>query len=256
MPYLRYDTDTGEILAQHQCDASNLDLLRTEGTDFIEGGASQYDFWVDDGTIKERETVEVELPLVPLMPSETPTELFSGLPADCWVRIRGTENMPYEAALFPAQGGSISFVPSLPGRYVVQLVGRYEAPEFSFEVQPLVVVKERRQAEVTAKKAEQMAGGFLFMDHRWDADPTAQANLTSMANAVNSGMILPPDFYWTSYDNEDVPADAQGIKQLSAAMMTFIFATHSKARQLKDAIEALDTNEAVMNLDLASGWPS
>jgi len=69
-------------------------------------------------------------------------------------------------------------------------------------------------------------------------------------------MILPPDFYWTSYDNEDVPADAQGIKQLSAAMMTFIFATHSKARQLKDAIEALDTNEAVMNLDLASGWPS
>lgn len=256
MTYLRYHTDTGEILAQLQCDPNNLDLLRTEGTDLIEGEVSQYDFWVDEGKIEPREPVEVSVSPVPIMPSDTPTELLSDLPDGCWVRVRGTENMPFDASIYQAQGGSISFLPSLPGRYVAQLVGRYQAPEFSFEVQPLRVIQERRQAEVTARKAEQLAGGFMFKGHRWDADAAAQANLTSMAHAVSSGMVLPEDFYWTSYDNVDVPADAQGIAQLSAALMTFIFATHSKARKLKEAIDAMETNEAVMSLDIASGWPA
>lgn len=256
MNYLRYHTETGEILAQHQCAPENLDALRTEGTDFVEGNVTQSAFWIDGTDVAAREIISVAAPTVPLLPSKTPVELFSGLPSNCWVRIRGTENMPFEAALYRSQDGSIEFTPSLPGSYVVQLVGRYAAPEFTFEVQSLYVVMARRQAEVAAKKAERIAAGFEFMGHRWDADATAQANLTSMASAVNAGMVLPDDFYWTSYDNEDVPADAQGIRQLSAAMMSFIFATHSKARQLKEAIEALETNEAVMALDIESGWPT
>lgn len=255
MAYLRYDLLTGEILAQLQCSPDKLPLLATEGTGLIEGDVPVHEFWIDGETIKAREAIEVSVSSVPLMPSDTPVRVNAGLPEQCNVRVRGTANMPFEGKVLSARSGAFDFVPSLAGRYVVQVVGRYSAPEFSIEVQPLAVVKERRQADVTAKKAEQLEGGILWNGHRWDADAAAQANVSSMASAVSSGMVLPDDFFWTDYDNQDVSIDSEGIASLNAALMTFVFATHSRARQLKEAIEVQTSNEAVMGLDIAEGWP-
>lgn len=256
MTFIRYDIQTGEILAQIQCDPSNLDTLETDGTGFLEGNVDAQSYWVDEGEFKEREAVTIASPTVPTMPSESPVSVLEGLPSGAAVRVRGTNNMPCETQIVAPEGGTLSIVPNIVGRYVAQLVGRYTGPEISFEVQPVEVVKARRQDEVTAKKAEQLAGGFLWNGKRWDADAQAQQNVTSMASAVAAGMELPDGFFWTSYDNEDVKIDAAGISALSAAMMTFIFSTHAHARSLKEAIEAQDTNAAVMNVDIDSDWPS
>lgn len=256
MTFIRYDIQTGEILAQIQCGADNLNVLATDGTAFLEGNVDPQSYWVNEGEFKKRETLAVASPTVPIMPSESAVSVLEGLPANAAVRVRGTNNMPVEAQIAQAQGGSLSIVPNIVGRYVVQLVGRYAGPEISFEVQPVEVVKARRQDEVTAKKAEQLAGGFLWNGKRWDADAQAQQNVTSMASAVAAGMALPDGFFWTSYDNEDIEIDAVGISALSAAMMTFIFGTHAHARSLKETIEAQDTNADVMAVDIESDWPS
>ena len=256
MTFMRYDIDTGEILAQIQCGADSLNVLATDGTAFLEGDVDPQSFWVDEGEFKQREAITVQAPAIPFMPSETPVSVLNGLPADAAVRVRGTNNMPVEAQIIQAQGGSLFIVPNIVGSYVAQLVGRYAGPEISFKVQPVEVVKARRQDEVTAKKAEQLAGGFLWNGKRWDADAQAQQNVTSMASAVAAGMALPDGFFWTSYDNEDVEIDAAGISALSAAMMTFIFSTHSHARSLKETIEAQASNADVMDVDIDSGWPS
>jgi len=256
MTFIRYDIQTGEILAQIQCDPSNLDTLETDGTGFLEGNVDTQSYWVNEGEFKERETLAVASPIIPFMPSEAPVRVLDGLPANAAVRVRGTNNMPVDAQIIQAQGGTLSIVPSIVGRYVVQLVGRYTGPEISFEVQPVEVVKARRQDEVTAKKAEQLVGGFLWNGKRWDADAQAQQNVTSMASAVAAGMALPDGFFWTSYYNEDIEIDAAGISALSAAMMTFIFSTHAHARSLKETIGAQASNAAVMNVDIDSDWPS
>jgi hypothetical protein len=256
MTYLRYDLRTGEILATIQTDPEKIALLATEGTGLIEGNVNALEYWVDGDQVKEREAVAVPAALIPLMPSEAPQSVSDGFPIGSSVRVRGTNNMPYEAQIVRVEDGTLRFIPSLAGRYVVQFVGRYSGPEFSFEVQSLHIVRERRKAEVTAKKAEQLAGGFLWNGHRWDADAQAQQNVTSMASAIAGGMTLPAGFFWTSYDNEDVEIDGSGITALSAAMMTFIFSTHAHARSLKEAIEAQVTNESVMSVDIQSGWPA
>ncbi|GFM27163.1 DUF4376 domain-containing protein [Novosphingobium sp. PY1] len=256
MTFIRYDIQTGEILAQIQCGADNLNVLATDGTAFLEGNVDPQSYWVDESEFKEREAVTVVSPTIPFMPSEAPVRVLDELPADAAVRVRGTNNMPVEAQIAQAQGGSLSIVPNIVGRYVAQLVGRYTGPEISFEVQPVEVVKARRQDEVTAKKAEQLAGGFLWNGKRWDADAQAQQNVTSMASAVAAGMALPDAFFWTSYHNEDVEIDGAGISALSAAMMTFIFSTHAHARSLKETIEAQASNADVMNVDIDSDWPS
>ncbi len=256
MTFMRYDTDTGEILAQIQCSPDSLDCLATDGTAFLEGNVDPQSYWVDGSEFKEREAVTVLAPSIPLMPSDALVTVIDGLPADAAVRVRGTNNMPVAAQIVQTQGGVLSWVPNVIGSYVVQLVGRYKAADFSFEVQPLDVVKSRRQEEVTAIKATQLAGGFIWNGKRWDADAQAQANVTSMASAIAAGMELPQDFFWTSYDNEDVPIDGAGMSALSAAMMTFIFNTHSYARSLKDAIEAEVSNASVMDVDINSGWPA
>jgi hypothetical protein len=253
--YMRYDIRTGEILAQVQCSPSSLHTLKTEGTDLLEGNVSAVEYWVDGDEFKARQTLSIDAPTVPFAPSDEPVAILSGLPSGCAVRIRGTQNMRFEAVVISESDGSIEFTPTLAGRYIVQIVGQFTAPDFSFEVQPLRVVKDRYQSAVTAKKAEQLANGFIWDGHRWDADGSAQANVTSMANAVSSGMPLPDGFYWTTFDNKDVELDADGISSLSAALMTFIYATHSYARQLKDEIEAQETNEAVLSVAIDKGWP-
>ncbi len=255
MAHLRYHNQTGEILAQLQSDPANIHLLATDGTGLIEGVATVQDSWVDGDAIKDREHISITAPTVPFAPGDVAVAILTGLPSGCWVRVRGTANMPFEAQVIRASRGKVMFVPSLAGRYVVQVVGRYRASDAEFEVQPLDGVKGRRQAEVTGKKAAQLSAGFIWNGHRWDADASAQANLNSMASAVGSGMDLPQGFFWTNYDNVDVPIDGAGIAALRVALMNFTFATHAHARSLKDLIEAQDSNAAVMALDLDAGWP-
>lgn len=256
MTFMRYDIETGEILAQIQCGADSLDVLATDGTAFLEGNVDPQSYWVDGAEFRERETITVQAPSIPLMPSDALFSVLDGLPADAAVRVRGTNNMPVEAQIVQTQGGVLSWVPNVIGSYVVQLVGRYKSADISFEVQPLDVVKSRRQEEVTATKATQLAGGFIWNGKRWDADAQAQANVTSMASAIAAGMELPEDFFWTSYDNEDVAIDGAGMTALSAAMMIFIFNTHSYARSLKEAIETEVSNASVMAVDIFRNWPA
>lgn len=256
MTYLRYDLRTGEILATIQTDPDKIALLATEGTGLIEGNANALEYWVDGDQVKEREAVAVPATLMPLLPSEASQSVSDGFPIGSSVRVRGTNNMPYEAQIVRIEDGTLRFTPSLVGRYAIQFVGRYSGPEFYLEVQSLHTVQSRRQAEVTAKKAEQLAGGFLWNNYRWDADAKAQQNVTSIASAIAGGMTLPTDFFWTSYDNQDVEIDESGITSLSTAMMTFIFSTHAYSRYLKDLIEKQDSNEVVLSIDIHSGWPA
>ena len=255
MAYMRFDTTTGEILAHLQAAPQNAEALVTEGTGILEGDVNAAEFWVHDGQFKPREPITINAPSIAFEPSSATVVILSNLPQGCSIHIRGTANMPFSAQVVQEVNGELRFAPPLVGTYVCRVVGRYNCPEFTFEVQPVEVIKSRRQDEVSGIKEERLLGGFLWNGHRWDADAKAQSNVTSMASAVAAGMELPQGFFWTTYDNQDIPIDASGVTALSAAMMTFIFSTHAHARQLKDTIEAQSSNSEVMALDLTSNWP-
>ena len=106
------------------------------------------------------------------------------------------------------------------------------------------------------QKMVALSGGMILDGHRWDTDPAAQLSINSMASAANAGIPLPADFYWTTYDNADVPFAKDNLLALSAAVAAFNFAVHDRSRVLKSQIAAATTIGEVEAIDVTAGWPN
>ena len=113
-----------------------------------------------------------------------------------------------------------------------------------------------RKAEVEAERERR---NRLPIDHagaRFDADETAQRNISAWQTQMGAGAVLPAGFMWRDYDNIDHPADAAFINGLGAAITLRGTLLYQASWQHKAALDALSSVEAILIYDLTAGWPA
>ena len=254
--FILFDKRHGRILADIECGKSEARHYKRDDVDYMEGRWDHDEFYIKDGVALRRKVVN-DAPVYPTCVEVGPENyiVIKNLRPGAWIRVRPNGRMNYEEQTKQAIDGTITVWARVPGTYVAEYVGEYGAPEFSWEVVSLEALKQRRNDEINAKKAEVLSGGFLHAERRWDGDDKAQNNINSSLLAANIG-ILPEGFFWTDYDNVDVPVTSAELIALGQAMMAFNFGAHAKARSLKQTIDQSTSFEEVLNLDIEEGWPT
>lgn len=107
-------------------------------------------------------------------------------------------------------------------------------------------LKAAKKSEVNGWRTVELSNGFEYGGHKWDCDMVSAFNI---ATCFSSGK--PPECgYWTSYENVDVPADFAFIEGLHSAMIAKGNYIHDTQRDMKKAIDALQTVQEVMEFDV------
>ncbi|HAC6879138.1 TPA_asm: DUF4376 domain-containing protein [Salmonella enterica subsp. enterica serovar Java] len=132
------------------------------------------------------------------------------------------------------------------------------------DIAPFVVTDEmlasaRRQKmdEISAWRDAEENGSIFFTvnGHRWDASKASQSRLAPVV-AVASAGGLPPGFFWTDADNQDVPMDTASLKKLELSMQGAMvmrgFQIHERQRKMKEDIAQLTSLDAIRNYPV--GW--
>ena len=109
--------------------------------------------------------------------------------------------------------------------------------------------------QINAWRDVQEAATIVFehAGRRWDGGLAVRTRLMPMLSLP----ALPPGFFWTDADDNDVPVDAAALAALGAAheaaIVTQGFVIHVRQRAMKAEIDAL--GDAAALLVYAPGWP-
>lgn len=90
--------------------------------------------------------------------------------------------------------------------------------------------------------------GILF-----DADETAIKNITAWQLQIVAGVVLPSDFVWRDYNNQDHPADASFVNGLAAAITLRGTELYKAAWAKKAEIDSLAIDD-LLSYDVEAGW--
>ncbi|EDX0374363.1 DUF4376 domain-containing protein, partial [Salmonella enterica] len=98
--------------------------------------------------------------------------------------------------------------------------GKY-GPVTPFAITPemLAAAKEAKRAEINAWRDNQENGNYVFTfnGRNWDCSKASQDRLSPVAATARAGE-LPPGFFWTDADNNDVPVTTEELTALEGAM--------------------------------------
>lgn len=114
-----------------------------------------------------------------------------------------------------------------------------------------------KTAEINAWRNMQEQGNVIFEaeGYRWDASLTSRTRIESAMAMVTSG-TLPEGFFWTSADNEDIPATAELLttiyEGMQQALVTQGFKIHERQRQMKQEVGQLTTVAEIEAYEV--GW--
>ncbi|AWB06819.1 hypothetical protein A6A40_17355 (plasmid) [Azospirillum humicireducens] len=122
---------------------------------------------------------------------------------------------------------------------------------------PLTEVKVARKAAATAKRHEVETGGIIVAGASIRTDRESQSLINgaySLARDMLAGDVqtMPIDFKGADGWAEIEPATMLAIGR---AVALHVQACFRAERALHEAIDAAETAEAVMAVDIASGWP-
>ncbi|EAQ6131879.1 DUF4376 domain-containing protein [Salmonella enterica] len=131
--------------------------------------------------------------------------------------------------------------------------GKYGAvTPFTVTPEMLTAAKDTKHAEINAWRDAQENGNYPFElnGHRWDCGKASQSRLAPVVAVAKSG-ALPPGFFWTDADNEDIPMTTDELINLEAAMQQNMVATgwkiHERQRQMKEEVDKLTDYRSVQN---------
>ncbi|PSY61267.1 DUF4376 domain-containing protein [Escherichia sp. 20412-1] len=128
------------------------------------------------------------------------------------------------------------------------------------EVVDTLTVEEaviRKTAEINAWRNMQEQGNVIFKaeGYRWDASLASRTRIESAMAMVTSG-TLPEGFFWTSADNEDIPATAELLTAIYEGMQQALvaqgFKIHERQRQMKQEVSELTTVAEIEAYEV--GW--
>ncbi|EAQ6132031.1 DUF4376 domain-containing protein [Salmonella enterica] len=131
--------------------------------------------------------------------------------------------------------------------------GKYGAvTPFTVTPEMLTAAKDTKHAEINAWRDAQENGNYPFElnGHRWDCGKASQSRLAPVVAVAKSG-ALPPGFFWTDADNEDIPMTTDELINLEAAMQQNMVATgwkiHERQRRMKEEVDKLTDYKSIRN---------
>ena len=120
----------------------------------------------------------------------------------------------------------------------------------------LAPLKRDRQNYINDRREVAIASGAQFNGWTFDTDERSVANLTAAVAFIQAapdyGFPVPPAISWRDATNVDRALSPAQLVGLGAAIFTRVQTAHGIARQLKDAIEAANSEAAINAID----WPS
>lgn len=128
---------------------------------------------------------------------------------------------------------------------------------FTVTPEMLTAAKDKKHAEINAWRDVQESGNYPFElnGHRWDCSKASQDRLAPVTAVARQG-TLPPGFFWTDADNEDIPVTADELSALEGAMQQNMvlqgFKIHERQRQMKEEVDKLTDYRSVQNYVI--GW--
>ncbi|HFZ9217535.1 TPA: DUF4376 domain-containing protein, partial [Salmonella enterica subsp. diarizonae serovar 61:r:-] len=96
---------------------------------------------------------------------------------------------------------------------------------------------------------------FTWNNHSWDASKASQDRLAPVLVVAKSGQ-LPPGFFWTDANNEDVPVTVDDLTAIDAgmtqAMVNMGWKIHERQREMKKEVDELMRASDILNYSV--GW--
>lgn len=119
---------------------------------------------------------------------------------------------------------------------------------------PLDDIKAKRKAEATAKRKAVVSAGVVVGESVVTADDTDQSKMTGAVVSLDKGYITAP-LKWKASDTF-VSIDAATLDAIGEAVAQKVEAGYAREAALWTAIDACDTADEVLAVDLTEGWPS
>lgn len=136
-----------------------------------------------------------------------------------------------------------------------------EHHHFDFEtkswIEPAGLLEDLKRQKIDAidKRRESLSiAPIEFRGAMFDADKTAQANISAWLNVINSGASVPEGFVWRDATNVDHPADAQFVRELATAMTLRGTAMYAASWAHKAAVGALNSVQDVLAYNVQANW--
>lgn len=131
-------------------------------------------------------------------------------------------------------------------------------PEEVAAMQPSIdALAAGKLADIAKWRDEQEQGVVGYMGYVWQGDPTSRDRINTTLLSCAATRTLPPGFFWTSFDNTDVPVSYDDLEGLLRIIVGQGFSIHSRQRQMKGEIAALvaaGDRDGVANYTV--GWPA
>ncbi|EAV3896232.1 phage tail protein [Salmonella enterica] len=162
------------------------------------------------------------------------------------------------SALWP-DGLSVAEVPDTTSNRRADISGRwgFDGTTIVYLITP-EKAREQKIHEIDAWRDAQENGciTFTWNNHSWDASKASQDRLAPVLIVAKSGQ-LPPGFFWTDANNEDVPVTVDDLAAIDAGMTQAMviqgFKIHERQRQMKKDIDELTDVRDILNYSVS--WP-
>jgi hypothetical protein len=119
---------------------------------------------------------------------------------------------------------------------------------------PIEELKANKKEMINIERGKQNSNPIIYENIQFDADEIAQQNVSAWMSTLAGGGTLPSGFTWRSYDNQDIPVDANFINGLGTAMTLRGTQLYQTSWIKKAEVDALTTVEQVNNYDVTTGW--
>lgn len=162
------------------------------------------------------------------------------------------------SALWP-DGLSVAEVPDTTSNRRADISGHwgFDGTTIVYLITP-EKAREQKIHEIDAWRDAQENGciTFTWNNHSWDASKASQDRLAPVLIVAKSGQ-LPPGFFWTDANNEDVPVTVDDLAAIDAGMTQAMviqgFKIHERQRQMKKDIDELTDVRDILNYSVS--WP-
>jgi hypothetical protein len=160
-------------------------------------------------------------------------------------------NDPVEPMAARVVNGEIISIPKKPSQYHVwQNDGWVD----SRPIPTLAEEKEKKNIDINIERERRGVLPILFAGIEWDADKTAQRNISAWMASIAAGVTIPTEFVWRATDNTNHPADAAFVNGLGASITLRGTLLYQTSWGKKAEVNALTTVDAVKAYDVTAGW--
>ena len=244
-----YDKITGEIISA--IGAKNLEDQAHGEYLVLEGAGTPQQHYID---ISVQPTIELRL--TGHLTANKPHLFNDGVdtvsiicPDPCFLKINA------DAALY-VEGGQYNFSTNRRGIHVINIVGRYTAPEIVLRAYTEVEAREKINAALNSQWQDELSAGVSINTGKEeitiDTDINSRVFLSEVAARADRGKVLTQKI--KTKDNQIKEISKKNIEDIDDAVAAMVADKFDKAQAKKTELAQITDIDDILNYDVKGGW--